>query len=80
MLLVYKTSARFAICFNGSELLSAVVCAANCCRVVCAAIRRSSHGACGSFDDRRRRLHRRRSLCQQKSHGVCLALWIMISA
>ena len=56
------------------QLLSAVVCAANCCRVVCAVIRQSSHGVCGSFDDRRRRLHRRRSLCQQKSHGVCLAL------
>ena len=56
------------------QLLSAVVCAANCCRVVCAVIRRSSHGVCGSFDNRRRRLHRRRSSGRRKLHGVCLAL------
>ena len=29
------------------------MCAANCRRVVCAVIRRSSHGVCGSIDDRR---------------------------
>ena len=39
------------------QLLSAVVYAANCCRIVCAVIRRSSHGVCWSFDNRR--LHRR---------------------
>ena len=58
----------------GSLSASAVACAANCCRIVCAVIRRSSHGVCGSFDNRRRRLHRRRSSGQQKLHGVCLAL------
>ena len=56
------------------QLLSAVVCAANCRRVVCAVIQQSSHGVCGSFNNRRRRLHRRRSSGQQKLHGVCLAL------
>ena len=62
MLLVYKIPTRF------------VVCAANCRRIVCAVIQQSSHGVCGSFNNRRRRLYRRRSSGQQKLHGVCLAL------
>ena len=56
------------------QLLAAVVCAANCRRIVCAVIEQSSHGVCGSISNRRRRLYRRRSSGQQKLHGVCLAL------
>ena len=55
------------------QLLAAVVCAANCRRIVCAVIQQSSHGVCGSINNRRRRLYRRRSSGQQKLHGVCLA-------
>ena len=70
MLLVYKIPTRFTICFNCWR--PAVVCAANCRRIVCAVIQQSSHGVCGSFNNRR--LYRRRSSGQQKLHGVCLAL------
>ena len=56
------------------QLLAAVVCAANCRRIVCAVIQQLSHGVCGSINNRRRRLYRRRSSGQQKLHGVCLAL------
>ena len=42
---------------------------------VCAVIRRSSHGVCaGHSTIVVRRLHRRRSSCRRKLHGVCLAL------
>ena len=60
------------------QLLAAVVCAANCRRIVCAVIQQSSHGVCGSINNRRRRLYRRRSSGQQKLHGVCLALEIFV--